>query len=324
MLVLGLQGSPRKNGNTCYLLSAFMDKVQNPGVQTRVISVRDKNITPCLGCGFCEKKGRCIITGDDMATEIYTLLRRADVIVVATPVFFFNMPSRLKALVDRCQTFWSLKYRLKVKDPLADTRRGFLLSAGGSRGKNLFDGLVLTTRYFFDAVGARYSGSLVYRGIDKKGEMQNHPDVAADVTKAATGLLTPLAARKRVLFACRENACRSQMAAAFAAHLAGDRIDAQCAGSKPAGMTNPDMVRVMAEKGIDMQFRKPRALESVIAGMSPQLLVTMGCGEECPFVPGAEVMDWDLPDPAGQSLDFMRAARDRIQERVRRLVEDEF
>ncbi|MBW2593028.1 MAG: NAD(P)H-dependent oxidoreductase [Deltaproteobacteria bacterium] len=321
MFVLGLQGSPRKNGNTHYLLSAFMKEVQNMGVPAQTIDVCNENITACLGCGFCEKKGRCIITDDDMATEIYTLLRRADVIVVATPVFFFNMTSQLKALVDRCQTFWSAKYRLKVKDPLAKTRRGFLLSEGGSRGKNLFDGLVLTTRYFFDAIGAKYSGSLVYRGIDKKGDMQNHPDILMDVKKAAAKLVRPLTDRKRVLFACRENACRSQMAAAFAAHLAGDRIDAQCAGSEPADRINPDMVRVMAEKGIDMQFRKTGALEPMIAETSPQLLVTMGCGEQCPLVPGAEIMDWNLPDPAGRSLDFMRTVRDRIEESVRGLIQ---
>ncbi len=323
MLVIGLQGSPRKNGNTHYLLSAFMEALQNLGVRTETIDVCDKNITPCRGCGFCEKKGLCIITDDDMAEEIYTLLRRADVIVVSTPVFFFNMTSQLKALVDRCQVFWSTKHRLNINDPLASTRRGFLLSAGGSRGENLFDGLVLTTRYFFDALGARYSGSLVYRGIDKKGEMQNHPKVLLDVRKAAEKLIRPLFSRKRVLFACRENACRSQMAAAFAAHLAGDRIDAQCAGSEPADRINPDMIRVMAEKGIDMQFRKTRSLEPMIAEISPQLLVTMGCGEKCPFVPGAKIIDWELPDPAGQTLDFMRTVRDRIEESVRDLIREE-
>ena len=320
MFVLGLQGSPRKNENTHYLLSAFMEEVQNMGVRTQTIDVCDKNIIACLGCGFCEKKGRCIITNDDMTTEMYTLLRRADVIVVATPVFFFNMTSQLKALVDRYQTFWSAKYRLKVKDPLANTRRGFLLSAGGSKGENLFDGLALTTRYFFNAIGAGYSGSLVYRGIDKKGDMQNHPDILTNVKKAAAKLVRPLIDRKRILFACRENACRSQMAAAFAAHLAGDRIDAQYAGSEPADRINPDMVRVMAEKGIDMQFRKTCALEPMIAETSPQLLVTMGCGEQCPLVPEAEIMDWDLPDPAGRSLDFMRTVRDRIEESVRDLI----
>lgn len=323
MFVLGLQGSPRKNGNTHYLLSAFMQEVQNLGVQAQTINVCDKKIKACLGCGFCEKKGHCIITDDDMAVEIYSLLRRADVIVVATPVFFFNMTSQLKALVDRCQAFWSAKYRLKIKDPLAETRRGFLLSVGGSKGENLFDGLVLTTRYFFDAIGARYSGSLVYRSIDKKGDMQNYPNVQLDVKKAAEKLVLPLTARKRVLFACRENACRSQMAAAFAMHLAGDRIDAQCAGSEPAGMINPDMVRVMAEKGIDMQFRKTSDLKQMIADTSPQLLVTMGCGEKCPFVPGAKIMDWDLPDPAGRSLDFMRTVRDLIEKNVRDLIRDE-
>ena len=110
-----------------------------------------------------KKKGFCPID-DDVRDEIYPLLRQAEVVVIATPIFFYNMTAQLKAVIDRCQTFWARKYKLKLKDPGANMRRGFLLAVGATRGKNLFEGLNLTTQYFFDAIGAQFEGSLTYRG----------------------------------------------------------------------------------------------------------------------------------------------------------------
>jgi len=123
------------------------------------------------------------------------------------------------------------------------------------------------------------------------------------------------------MFACRENACRSQMAAAFARYYAGDKIDVSSAGSTPAESINPVMVEAMAEKGIDMAYLKPASLDSVIDRTRPDMIVTMGCGEECPFLPGVQMIDWDLPDPAGQPIAFMRDVRDKIEQQVRDLIE---
>jgi protein-tyrosine-phosphatase len=78
----------------------------------------------------------------------------------------------------------------------------------------------------------------------------------------------------------------------------------------------------MQEKGLDMAFRTPQHLKSAIANTPPEIIVTMGCGEECPFVPGAQVLDWDLPDPAGKPLDFMRQTRDEIENRVKTLIDE--
>ena len=118
MLVLGLQGSPRKKGNTQYLLKSFLNEAENLGARTHIIEVAKKNITPCKGCGFCEKKGYCVIEDDDMKPEIYPLLRSTDVIVVATPIFFYSVTAQLKALIDRSQALWSRKYKLKLTDPV--------------------------------------------------------------------------------------------------------------------------------------------------------------------------------------------------------------
>ena len=321
MLILGLQGSPRKNGNTDYLLKAFMNEAENSGVKTHIIDVAKKNINPCRGCGFCEKNGMCIIQDDDMAGEIYSLLWRADVIVAATPIFFYSATAQLKALIDRSQTLWSRKYKLNLIDPGRKTRQGFLLSVGATKGKNLFDGLHLTTQYFFDAVGADFHGSLTYRRIESKGDIQKQPKVLGDVKEEVGSLLKPLLGRKKILFACIGNTCRSQMASAFAQYFAGDMIEALSGGSRPELEINPVMVEAMGEKGIDMAFRKTQSLESAISDVNPDMIITMGCGEECPYVPGATVKDWDIPDPAGKSIDFMRTVRDEIKKRVKEFVE---
>jgi multimeric flavodoxin WrbA len=316
---MGLQGSPRKKGNTNFLLTTFLQAAEQKGATTRIISVAESNILPCKEYVVCEKKGTCPID-DDMAGEIYGLLRQAEVVVLASPIFFYNMTSQLKALVDRCQVFWARKYRLKLSDPLKSTRRGYLLSVAATRGKTLFDGLQLTTKYFFDAIDARFDGSLLYRGIEGPKDMANHPTVGEDVDQAVEALMAPYAARKKVLFLCRENACRSQIAGAFAQHLAADRLDVSTGGSQPAAKINADMAAVMAEKKIDMAFRTPQNIEAALAGGRADAVVTMGCGEQCPMVPGALHENWDLPDPADQPIEVMRQVRDEIEARVKQLI----
>jgi multimeric flavodoxin WrbA/protein-tyrosine-phosphatase len=321
MLVLGFQGSPRRKGNTSYLLATFMQAVERLGAQTQIVEVTRKEIIPCKELVVCEKKGYCPIE-DDVETEIYPLIRQAEVVVLATPIFFFNMTAQLKAVVDRCQLFWARKYRFKLADPAKKTKRGFLLSVGASKGKSLFDGLELTAKYFYDAIDARFDGSLTYREIEGPKDMARHPTVTADVEKAAADLIGPLIGRKKILFACRENACRSQMAGAFAQFLAGDKFEVLIGGSQPAKKINPDMVKAMQEKGLDMALRAPQSIASAIANNPPEIIVTMGCGEECPFVPGAQMLDWDLADPAGKPLDFMRQTRDEIENRVKKLIKE--
>ena len=321
MLVVGLQGSPRKKGNTNFLLSTFMTAAEKLGARTIVIDVTQKEIIPCKEYTVCEKKGYCPIE-DDVKDEIYPLLREAELVVLATPIFFYNMTAQLKAVVDRCQTFWARKYKLKLKDPGASMRRGFLLAVGATKGKNLFEGLNLTTQYFFDAIWAKFDDRLTYRGIEGPKDMAAHPTVIQEVEEAAERLLQPFQGRKKVLFACRENACRSQMASAFAQFLAGDKLDVSNAGSEPAEKINPDMVKVMHEKGIDMGFRNPRSMEEAIANDTPELIITMGCGEQCPLIPGAKTIDWDLPDPAGKPMEFMRDVRDEIEKKVVNLINE--
>ena len=325
MIALGLQGSPRKKGNSDFLLSLFMEQLAQAGFDIRVIDVCRRHIDPCLELTVCEKKGTCPID-DDMGKEIYGLLRQADIIVAASPVFFYNVTAQLKALIDRCQTLWARRYRLKLNDPGHLIRRGFMLGVGATAGKQLFDGMQLTAKYFFDAVAAEFAGSLTYRRIEQRGQIASHPTVREDVAQAVKDLIGGLAQRPKVIFACRENACRSQIAAAFARLYAGDRFDVASAGSQPAEQVNPLMVQVMQEKGIDMGFCTTRDLEDALRRPAadrrgPETIITMGCGEQCPIVPGARYVDWDLPDPAGQPLEFMRHIRDEIEIKVNQMIQ---
>ncbi|MCF8027516.1 MAG: NAD(P)H-dependent oxidoreductase [Desulfobacteraceae bacterium] len=322
MYVLGLQGSPRAKGNTNFLLDGMLHYLKEKGADTEKIQARRLRVEPCIGCGYCEEKGICVFADDDMAARIYTMLRRADAVILAGPVYFYNFPAHIKAVIDRTQALWSRKYRLDLEDPGRPWRKGLLLSVGATRGKNLFDGMKLTARYFFDAVGADYADSIVYHRIEAPGDLTHHPGVAEDIQSCAANL-DSLLGRKKILFACRENACRSQMAAGFARYLAGGRIDALSAGSTPAPAVNPVMQEAMAEKGLDMAHLSPRSIDDVLSGIRPDMIVTMGCGEQCPYIAGVSYADWDLPDPAGQSMDVMRQVRDEIEHRVRQLMDNQ-
>jgi len=125
----------------------------------------------------------------------------------------------------------------------------------------------------------------------------------------------------RVLFVCLHNAGRSQMSEALFARAAAGRHEARSAGTTPAGRVHPEVVEVMAELGIDLAARQPRKLSLADAEWA-DVVVTMGCGDECPYIPGKRYLDWDLTDPMGQSIEAVRATRDEIAGRVEELVAD--
>ncbi|CAM5228808.1 Arsenate reductase ArsC OS=Streptomyces tendae OX=1932 GN=F3L20_18935 PE=4 SV=1 [Streptomyces tendae] len=122
-----------------------------------------------------------------------------------------------------------------------------------------------------------------------------------------------------VLFVCVHNAGRSQMAAAWLTHLAGDRVEVRSAGSAPGTEVNPAAVGAMAEVGIDISAEIPKVL-TVDAVKESDVCVTMGCGDTCPVFPGKRYLDWTLDDPAGQGLEAVRAIRDEIRTRVAALI----
>lgn len=176
--ILGFMGSPRLGGNTDRLLGALLAGAEGAGATVQRIPLVAKKITPCMECGGCDDTGVCVVE-DDM-TPLYGLIADADVVVVASPIFFYNITSRTQALVERSQAYWNRKYVLK-KGPLgAKRRRGVFLSLGATKGKMLFDGVLRTMRYFFDAIDADFAGALLYRGIEFKGAIEEHPTALKD------------------------------------------------------------------------------------------------------------------------------------------------
>jgi protein-tyrosine-phosphatase len=122
-----------------------------------------------------------------------------------------------------------------------------------------------------------------------------------------------------VLFVCVHNAGRSQMAAAFLTHLAGDRVEVRSAGSAPADSINPAVVEALKEVGIDISNEQPKVLTTSVVEQS-DVVITMGCGDACPFFPGKRYLDWVLPDPAGQGVCDVLPIRDQIKKLVEELI----
>jgi len=133
--------------------------------------------------------------------------------------------------------------------------------------------------------------------------------------------MTDTISQPSVLFVCVHNAGRSQMAAGFLRDIAGDRIEVRSAGSVPADRINPIAVEAMAELGIDITSEQPKVLTTE-AVQASDVVITMGCGDACPFFPGKRYEDWKLDDPAGQGIDAVRPIRDDIRARIEQLVSE--
>jgi multimeric flavodoxin WrbA len=175
-------------------MSLFMDEMKSRGHDARVVEPEDFRFHPCKGCGACEENGYCVFK-DEFTTEFLPLLLTADMVVLSSPVYFYSFPGPLKSMIDRSQVLWARKYRdvgmqseFLPRSP--ERRRGILLSAGATKGADLFDGMMLTARYFFDAAGISFSGHLCYRQIDRAGEMKKHPTVKEDIRALVESVLT--------------------------------------------------------------------------------------------------------------------------------------
>ena len=128
-----------------------------------------------------------------------------------------------------------------------------------------------------------------------------------------------MSAKPSVLFVCVHNAGRSQMAAAFLTHLAGDTVEVRSAGSMPADQVNPAVLEALAEVGIDISAEAPKILTNEAVEAS-DVVITMGCGDACPFYPGKVYLDWKLQDPAGQGVESVRPIRDEIKGLIENLI----
>lgn len=172
--VIGLAGSPRRGGNTDLLLAEVLKGAASKGANIKLITINNLKLSPCQHCDSCQILGRCRIE-DDMQL-IYRELEEADRIVIASPIHFLGLSAQMKICIDRCQALWARKYRLKVP-PLGTekARKGFFISVGGTRVKNLFDGAIATIKTLFRSLDIEYSGELVFNNIDERGAINQHP-----------------------------------------------------------------------------------------------------------------------------------------------------
>ena len=177
MKVLGIMGSPRKRGNADLLLDEALRGAESQQAEVEKIVVDTLKITPCQEYYGCFKDGNCVIR-DDM-DDIYPRLVAADVVIIASPIFFYGITAQLKALIDRCQALWARKYILKQK--VSDSpKKGAFIGVGATRGERLFEGSVLVMKYFFKAIDAAYVDELLVRGVDQRGEIKQHPAALKD------------------------------------------------------------------------------------------------------------------------------------------------
>jgi multimeric flavodoxin WrbA len=176
MKVLGIYGSARKGGNSDQLLDKALEGAEATGAAISRIYARDVKISGCLACGGCDKTGKCVVK-DDMV-NVYPLFEEADIIFLTSPIYFYGLTGQVKCLIDRAQAMWSKRFLEKTPEQRKryDSGKGYLIAVGATGGKNLFEGVQLTAKYFFDALDMSYEGGIFFRKLDKKGAVKDNPE----------------------------------------------------------------------------------------------------------------------------------------------------
>jgi multimeric flavodoxin WrbA len=168
---------------------------EREGANIERLYLGDVTIIPCKECHGCDDTGKCILL-DDME-NIYPKLLEADVVILASPIFFYGVTAWAKALIDRSQALWARKYLLKdlLLGREGKKRKGFFISVGATKGPKVFDGAILTVKYFFDVLNAEYVGELVFRGVEAKGDILKHPEAVQQAVEAGRKLVSDLKKR---------------------------------------------------------------------------------------------------------------------------------
>lgn len=185
-------GSPRRKGNSATLLRQAIKGARDAGAEVNEIVLRDLKMSPCLEIYGCKQSGQCAIRDDFQ--EVLDQLLASQGILLASPIFFYTVSSHTKILMDRCQSLWVKKYWID-KVPFGSrqpTRKGLFLSVGATKGKKLFDGALLTVRYFFDTLDTQLWRSCLYRGLDFEEDILKHPDYLDEVYQAGKELASVL------------------------------------------------------------------------------------------------------------------------------------
>lgn len=187
--VLGISGSPRRDGNTELLLKEFLRGASASGHETELLLLSEFKISPCTSCDSCQKNGQCIIE-DDMQS-MYNKLLEADCIVFASPIYFGGVSAQLKSFIDRCQTLWSRKYILKetLISPDREDRSGYFIStAGSTNARKFFEGAIIVIKTVFHVLDVKYKGELLFPCMENKGDIIKHPDALQTAFKTGMSL----------------------------------------------------------------------------------------------------------------------------------------
>ena len=182
--ILAVYGSPRRKGNTAILLDQAVHGAQEAGAQVEKIFLRDLKLSPCLEIYGCKETGRCIIQDDFQ--RVYDQLLACQGLMLASPIFFYSVSAHTKMLIDRCQSLWVKKYWIN-KVPYGQgelKRKGIFISVGATKGKKLFEGPLLTIKYFFDVLDMDLWKTLLYRGLDFEGDILKHPEYLQEAYNA--------------------------------------------------------------------------------------------------------------------------------------------
>jgi len=181
-LVLGIAGSPRRGGNTDILLEEVLKGAASRGARTKKVKLSRLKIAPCDHSDYCLKAGKCSIK-DDMQS-IYDDMEEADVIVLASPIQFMTVTAEMKAMIDRCQMFWARKYVLN-QSPLGEKpRKGLFIAVGGTKFAKLFEPAQVTIKSLFNTLNITPAGELLFRGVDERGAIRQHPDALKQAFEA--------------------------------------------------------------------------------------------------------------------------------------------
>ena len=196
--IVAIYGSPRRKGNTSSLLGRSVAGARSVGADVQEFVLRDLKVSPCLELYHCKKAGECSIKDDFQTVRDAAL--QAGALMLASPIFFYSVTAHTKMFMDRFQSLWVKKYLID-EVPFGQwtpTRKGLFISVGATKGKKLFEGTLLSIKYFFDTLDMELWKSLLYRGLDEAEDVQQHPDyldeafaagreLAEDVTGSGRG-----------------------------------------------------------------------------------------------------------------------------------------
>ncbi|MFP4428992.1 MAG: flavodoxin family protein [Desulfovermiculus sp.] len=190
--LVALYGSPRRQGNTSRLLQEAVQGAREAGAGVQEFVLRELKISPCLELYHCKKEGECSIKDDFQMVRDAVL--KSQGLMLASPIFFYSVTAQTKAFMDRFQSLWVKKYLIDEIGfgQWTPTRQGLFISAGATKGRKLFEGTLLTVKYFFDPLDMALWKSLLYRGLDGPEDILKHPEYLQEARAAGHGLVQAL------------------------------------------------------------------------------------------------------------------------------------